>query len=76
MIVTWITTIITFLLGFGLGFYIKNTEEVEQKIRKIKMRKKTKLGPVDNISALDEFKEQTGLKEEEDEIAKALDNVL
>jgi len=76
MITTWIITIVTFLLGFGLGFYIKNTEEVEQKIRRIKARKKTKLGPIDNISALEDYKEKTGLKEEEDEITKALESVL
>jgi len=76
VITTWIITIVTFLLGFGLGFYVKNTEEVEQKIRRIKARKKIKLGPVDNISAEEVYKEKSGLKEEEEEFDKVLKDVL
>ena len=77
MITTWVITLVTLFLGLLTGYYIRAPEEVKRRIKNAQRKLKgTQLGPVDNISALEEYKEETGIKEEEEEMEKVIENVL
>lgn len=77
MISTWITTLLTFLIGYVLGVHSQSPEKTKQVMKKIRRKiKPTKLGGIEKLSAADLEKRGTKLEEEEKEMEKVLGDVL
>ena len=73
MITTWITTLITFFLGYILGVYSQSPEKIKEAQKKIKQKlSNQKLGGIQNASHLDLANRGTPLEAEEKEMTKLL----
>jgi len=85
VILTWITTLITFLIGYALGVNsqtpekaIKLREELGLKLRRAKRKLgKGRVGGISKLTAQEQvIRNNPTLKAEEEEMTKVLDDVL
>ena len=79
MILTWITTLITFFLGYALGAHSQAPEKTARIIRKAKRRigKGTRVGGIQKLTAQEqEIRNNPTLQGEEEVMGEILDDIL
>ncbi len=77
MIITWIITIITFFLGYGLATFHHNPDTFKTSVNKIKRKiKKVELGTIKRPTAEDIRKRGTPEEETEDAMSDTLKEIL
>ena len=74
-IITWILTIVTFILGYIVGQKSIKNEPINIKFPKI-LKKKSTLGAIQNISQKELEKKGTRLEATEQAMTETLDKVL
>lgn len=75
MIITWIITIITFFLGYGLAEYKNNPEQVKASFKKLRI-KKPQLGGVKRPTAQELVKRGTRQEETEKAMEDTFEKIL
>jgi flavodoxin len=73
----WMMTMITFFLGFALGYFLRQPEEFKEAVRSVRQRiQKMELGAVGKLPPEEMAKEGTKLKETEEAMEELLKDRL